>query len=70
MLSAAASLLSGALLIAAIAAGRFDASEVGEVELDNGFERLGGRTAQQTFGKSGQPIGIDGDHHGIRNVVD
>jgi hypothetical protein len=30
-----------ALLIAAVAAGRFDASEVGEVELDNGFERLG-----------------------------
>jgi hypothetical protein len=53
-------LLSGALLIAAIAAGRFDASEVGEVELDNGVERLGGRTAQQAFGKSRQPIGIGG----------
>jgi hypothetical protein len=48
------------LLIAAIAAGRFDASEVGKIELDNGIEGLGGRTAQQAFGKSRQPIGIDG----------
>ncbi len=38
----------GALLIAPIAARRFDASEVGEVELNNGFERLGGRTASPT----------------------
>jgi hypothetical protein len=48
------------LLIAAIAAGRLDASEVGEIELDDGFERLGGRTAQQAFGKRRQPIGIGG----------
>ena len=34
--------------IAPIAARRFDASEVGEVELNNGFERLGGRTASPT----------------------
>ena len=49
-----------ALLIAAAAAGRFDAGQVGEVELDNGFERLGGRTALQAVGKSRKPIGICG----------
>ena len=49
-----------ALLIAAIAARQFDASQVGEVELDNGFERLGGRAALQTVGKRCQPIGIRG----------
>jgi hypothetical protein len=53
-------LLSGVLLVAAIAAGRFDASQVGEVELDNGFERLDGGTGLQVVGKSRQPIGIRG----------
>ena len=36
-----------------------DASQVGEIELNNGLERLGGRTAQQAVGKSRQPIGIE-----------
>jgi hypothetical protein len=56
----AQTIFSLALLITAVAARRFDASEVGEIELNNGFERLRGRTAQQAFRKSRQPIGIDG----------
>ena len=37
--------LSLALLIAAVAARQFNAGQVGEVELDDGFERLGGTAA-------------------------
>ena len=49
-----------ALLIPAVAAGWFDASQVGEVELDDGFQGLGGRTDLQTIGESREPIGIGG----------
>jgi hypothetical protein len=48
------------VLISTVAAGRFDANQIGEVELDNGFERLGGGTALQAVGKSNKPIGTCG----------
>ena len=35
-------------------------SQIGEVELDDGFERLGDRTGSQTVGQSREPIGICG----------
>jgi hypothetical protein len=47
-------------LIAAVAARQFDARQAGEVELNNGFKRLGGGTGLQAVGKSRQPIGIGG----------
>ena len=49
-----------ALLIAAIAAGQFDVSQVGEVEIDDCFERFGDGTGSQAVGQSREPVGICG----------
>jgi hypothetical protein len=56
----AGGVLSLALLIVAIAAGQFDVSQVGEVEIDNCFERVGAGTGSQAVWQSCEPVSICG----------